>query len=217
MLNTPGGREELLKLGVRKVPCVVKGGKYVFGQNLRDVASFLGLSLDRRILPPDQLVAKFLEILAAAQRMVRQLPADKLEERVIPNRPRTLRQFSYHIFRIAESFLLTYDGAEYTETMHAGNPPEDLDTPAKFAAYGIRVRNRLALWWEATPDKACQKPVRTYYGPQVAHEVLERCTWHTAQHCRQLVVLLEQRGIQPDQPPTPELLAGLPLPEGLWE
>ncbi len=217
VLNTPGGMNRLLKLGVRRVPCVVVGDRYTFAQNLKDVATFLGIPLEREVLPPDRLVAKYLEILAAAQRMVRQIPADTMNERVIPNRPRTLRPFAYHIFRIAESFLLTCEGAEYSETMHQGEPPEGLDSVGKIAAYGADVRDRLARWWETTPDKACRTSLRTYYGMQTAHDVLERCTWHSAQHCRQLVVVLERFGIAADGPPTPALLAGLPLPEGLWE
>ena len=74
VLNTPGGMDQLLKLGVYKVPCVVVGERYTFAQNLKDVATFLGIPLEREVLPPDRLVAKYLEILAAAQRMVRQIP-----------------------------------------------------------------------------------------------------------------------------------------------
>lgn len=217
VLNTPGGMDQLLKLGVRKVPCVAVGERYIFAQNLKDVADFLGIPLQRELLPPEELVAKYLEILAAAQRMVRQIPAENLDGRVIANRPRSLRPFAYHLFRIAESYLITYEGAEYTETLHQGDPPEDLDSPAKVVAYGADVRDRLARWWETTTDRACRKPIRTYYGMQTAHDVLERCTWHSAQHCRQLAVVLARFGIQADGPPTAELLAGLPLPEGLWE
>lgn len=217
VLNTPGGMDQLLKLGVRRVPCVVVGDRYIFAQNLKDVAKFLGIPIEREMLPPDQLIAKYLEILAAAQRMVRQIPADKMDERVIANRPRTIRPFAYHIFRIVESFLLTHDGAECTETMHAAEPPETLGSAAEIVAYGQEVRDRLARWWETTADKACRKPIATYYGVQTAHEVLERCTWHSAQHCRQLAVVLDRFGIKADGPPTPDLLAGLPLPEGLWE
>ena len=47
--------------------------------------------------------------------------------------------------------------------------------------------------------------------------VFERVTWHSAQHCRQMVAVLERMGIQPDGPLTASDLAGLPLPERLWE
>lgn len=217
VLNTPGGMDQLLKLGIRKVPCVVVGERYIFAQNLKDVANFLGIPEERVILPPDRLVAKYLEILAAAERMVRQIPEDKMDERVIANRPRTVGPFAYHIFRIAESFLLSYEGAEFSEMMTQIQPGEGLKSAAEIAAYGGKVRDRLADWWEATEDKACRKSLHTYYGIQAAHDVLERCTWHSAQHCRQLAIVLDRYGIKADGPVTPELLAGLPLPDGLWE
>ena len=41
-LPVPAGRERLLKFGVRNVPVVAKGDQFVFGQNLEDVAEFVG-------------------------------------------------------------------------------------------------------------------------------------------------------------------------------
>jgi hypothetical protein len=140
-----------------------------------------------------------------------------MDERVIHNRPRTLRPFGYHIFRVAETFLMCHDGAELTETLGRAEPVEGRGSSADIVKYGRDVRDRLARWWETTTDKACTTPVRTYYGVLPAHQVLERCTWHSAQHVRQLAVVLERFGITPAAPLTPELLAGLPLPEGLWE
>jgi len=46
---------------------------------------------------------------------------------------------------------------------------------------------------------------------------MERCTWHSAQHARQIVSLLEGFGIVPNGPLTQEDYAGLPMPAGLWE
>jgi len=168
-------------------------------------------------LSPDRLVVKYLEILGTALRMVRQIPADKMDERVIANRPRTIRPFAYHIFRIAESFLLSYEGVEFSETITQIQPTEGLKSLAEIVAYGEEVRDRLVGWWETTSDTACQRSIHTYYGTQTAHDVLERCTWHSAQHCLQLTIVLDRYGIQVDGPLTPELLAGLPMPEGLWE
>jgi hypothetical protein len=47
--------------------------------------------------------------------------------------------------------------------------------------------------------------------------LFERSTWHCAQHARQLAAVLERFGIEPDGRLTKQDLAGLPLPEGLWE
>ena len=35
-----------MALGLRTVPVVARGGDYIFGQSLRDVAGFLGIAMD---------------------------------------------------------------------------------------------------------------------------------------------------------------------------
>jgi hypothetical protein len=49
------------------------------------------------------------------------------------------------------------------------------------------------------------------------HEVLERSAWHPAQHARQLMLLLEDLGIEPQGRLSAQDLAGLPLPEKAWD
>jgi len=71
--------------------------------------------------------------------------------------------------------------------------------------------------WERVEDKSCQKNLKTFFGPCLAHDLLERSTWHSAQHCRQLADVLKRFGIEPDRPLTQDQLAGLPLPERLYE
>jgi hypothetical protein len=58
--------------------------------------------------------------------------------------------------------------------------------------------------------------VGTYYGQQTAHELLERTTWHAAQHLRQLYFFLERMGIAPENPLTEEDYKGLPIPKDIW-
>ncbi|RPI45497.1 MAG: DinB family protein [Betaproteobacteria bacterium] len=217
VVNTPGGMEQLKAMGVRNVPLVAIGDRYTFAQNLKDVARFLGVSLNREQLPPSVLVPRYDSILATAQRLVRQVPVDRMGERVIPNRPRLIRPFVYHIFRIGESFLIAYNGAEYSNMLANAEPPVEIQTPEQVVAYGQQVRDQLSAWWTSNTDRALEKKLDTYYGVQTAHDVFERTTWHSAQHCRQLAVVLERFGIDPDQPLQPQQTAGLPLPEGLWE
>jgi hypothetical protein len=47
--------------------------------------------------------------------------------------------------------------------------------------------------------------------------VLERTAWHAAQHTRQLIIMLESHGITPDRPLTNDDLAGLPVPDEVWD
>ena len=220
-MNDSGGRERLLELGVRNVPVVAKGANYVFGQNLEDVAEFVGLQgTGHKPLPPDELVSKWKNILRVAQEVIRQIPDDKMNERVIPNRERPIRLLAHHVFRIGEAFLETViDGVEYA-VQHANVPPAEgtFMTGREVAQYGEEVTARIDAWWTGLADKSGAQQLSTYYGPQPLHQVLERSTWHSAQHVRQLIHLLEERfGVTPQRRLAPEDTAGLPLPERLFE
>lgn len=220
MLNDAGGREQLLALGVRNVPVVALGEQFVFGQNLEDVAEFVGLrGTGHTPLPPEVLIVKWIAVLRAIQRYLRQLPADRLTERVIENRDRSIRLLGHHAFRIGEAFLETaVDGVEYAVQL-ANIPPRDgtFTSGEEIARYGETVISRLEDWWNNLADKSCRQKVRTFFGMQPLHMLYERSTWHSAQHARQLAAVLERYGIEPDGRLTGDLLAGLPLPERLWE
>lgn len=220
MVNDPDGQAQLLNLGVRTVPVLAKNGQYIFCQNLEDVAEFVGVQgTGHTPLPPEALITKWTTVLRAAQRYIRQIPKDQLNERVIDNRDRSIRLMGHHIFRIGEAFLETaIDGVEYWVQL-ANVPPKDgtYTTGAEIASYGESVIERIENWWTKLEDKSCQEKVKTFYGTPPAHQLLERSTWHSAQHTRQLIAVIERFGIEPDRRLTPEHLAGLPLPEGLWE
>jgi hypothetical protein len=56
-----------------------------------------------------------------------------------------------------------------------------------------------------------------YYGEQTLHEFLERSVWHAAQHTRQLQLVVEKLGLKPNPALTAADLAGLPLPDHVWD
>ena len=85
------------------------------------------------------------------------------------------------------------------------------------AAFGAKMEQKLDAWWKALPDKSGRQTVHTYYGERPLHELLERCTWHSAQHARQIIAVLERLGVKPDRPLVAADYAGLPMPIGLWE
>jgi hypothetical protein len=151
---------------------------------------------------------------------MRQLPNEKLSDRVIPNRERPIRLLAHHVFRIGEAFLETAeDGVEYA-IQHANVPPKDgtFTTGEEIARYGEEVTRRIEAWWSKLEDKSCAQKLPTFYGPQPMHQVLERSTWHSAQHVRQLTHVLEERyHIAPRERLTPGEIEGLPLPERLFE
>ena len=97
-------------------------------------------------------------------------------------------------------------------------PPPHMDTKAKILAYGEDVLARFRAWWDRSGRTAdFSRKARVYYGDVTLHEHLERSTWHSGQHVRQLMMVLEMLGIVPDRPPAKETFAGLPMPEKVWD
>ena len=214
------GREQLLGLGAQSVPVLAKGDQFIFCQNMEDVAEFVGLQgSGHSPLPPEVLFDKWVTVLRAAQRYVRQIPDPRLTEPAIDNRDRSLRLLSHHIFRIGAAFLETaIDDVEYW-TNNANVPPADgtCMTSADIVAYGDGIIERIENWWAQLDDRSCRQKVRTFYGTPPMHQLFERSTWHSAQHARQIIAVLERFGIEPDGRLSADDLAGLPLPQGIWE
>ncbi len=210
----PGALKELERLGVPRVPAVAVGDRVVHGWNPAGVAELVGVSYAAPTrLSPEELARRLDLILAAAQRAIRQVPSDRLDFKP-PQRDRTLRDLGYHIFRLSLAFRDGMAARQFPEGWLQEGAPPGMTDGAAIARYGETVRERLTEWlgrpgaWEGV--------VETYYGRQTGHELLERTTWHAAQHLRQLYALLETLGIAPDDRLTDADFSGLPLPEALW-
>lgn len=214
----PDGLAQLQALGVRTVPVVAKGNDYVMGLSLRDVGAFLGLEdQGAGMLPAEELIQRLDWILAAAQRYLRQLPDSQMLAQ-LPGRPRSYRDLTYHLFQITRAFLGLASGQELTYEKLGESPGDDLLTFADIADDGEATRQDLLAWWESTgAEMDFEMEVATYYGPQSLHETLERTAWHTGQHARQLLFILEGLDIAPDGPIGDRELSGLPLPDQVWD
>ena len=86
-------------------------------------------------------------------------------------------------------------------------------------APGADVRQRYAAWWQtAQTNRDWTAKADVYYGGVTVHEFLERTTWHSGQHSRQLMWALEDKfKIKPDRPLGPDMWQGLPMPEQVWD
>ena len=213
------GFEELAELGIRRVPIVRRGSEWADGQVLADVARIAGIEYGAPPrLEPEELAARVDAILAAAARLLQQIPESKLDT-MLPNRPRSYRELACHIFQIPELFL---DLLEHSKRLEFADyfrkvPPE-LTTGAELAAWGEAIRCRFRVWWERAgkaTDYATKADV--YYGEQTLLDFMERTAWHAAQHTRQLQLVVETLGIAPDRGLAAEDLAGLPLPTNIWD
>jgi glutaredoxin len=211
----PGARDELRALGARGLPVVALGKRYTLCQSFGDVLTFLDLrvGLDPP-LPPADLVARADRVLASAVRHTRQFSAAQLAT-VFRNRNRTIGATCYHLFRVGEMFLDAAAGGELHVEGFAELPPPEW-SGEDLARFGIDVRTLFAEWWQAESERKLTYKVHTYYGERACHDVLERTTYHMAQHGRQIMLMLESNGIAPADPLTPADLVGLPVPAEVW-
>jgi uncharacterized damage-inducible protein DinB len=211
----------MLQLGARSTPVVAKGRHFVFGQNLEEVAAFLGLHGTGHVpMPPDELFAKWVRILRAAQRYVRQMPDEQMSQRGTHNRDRPIRLICHHIFRIGEAHLECAAGGakDLEELTRVAVQDGTFTTGEEIARYGDEVIDRLEQWWARLSDKSLIQQLEIdNYGPMSMHQLLDRSTWHSTHHTRQIVDVLERLDIVPNGKFTKEDVAGMPLPERIWD
>jgi hypothetical protein len=124
----------------------------------------------------------------------------------------------HHVFQIPTSFLDMEDtGEALTYENMVAPPPADMTSSQAIAAFGEAVRGRFNAWWRTAETQRFDGAVPVYFGTTTRHEMLERTVWHSTQHVRQVASLLEQAGIEPDRPLTPNDIKGLPLTEKVWD
>jgi len=206
----PGAAAELAALGVRAVPVVARGDACVLGQDLDEVARFVGIEARRARLEPAVLVARLVALLDTVAHHAGQLPPESLAVR-LPGRERTHLDLPYHVAQVAVGLLDAALGRTLTFEHFERRPPPGIATAGEVAAFVRSASQAVAHWWAANHDRL-PATVDTYYGTRPLHEVLERTTWHVAQHARQLERLLQMRGVDPHPPLPAALLDGLPLP-----
>lgn len=211
----PAAFERLARLGVKSVPVVARGDAYVLGQDLDEVARFVGVVADRVRLEPPVLVARLLALLDFAAHYAQRLPDDSLHTR-LPGRERTYLDLAYHVAQIVVGFLDAALGGRLAYEHFERRPPGHVRTGPDCARLTRSVSQALAVWWAANQSRL-PAVVDTYYGGQPLPGVLERTTWHVAQHVRQLEAVLARLGVS-DRPALPAaLLEHLPLPADAWD
>jgi glutaredoxin len=210
------GFKELGELGVRMIPLVARGRDYVSGQILKDVARIAGIDLERKVLPPAELKARIDGILAGAIRFSAQLPEAHLGD-MLPNRPRSFRDLASHIFQIVDAFVDETEGKPLTEEAYLRPAPPHVRSAADLVASGRETRARFDAWWQANKDGDFTRKAAVYYGDQTLHDFMERTAWHSGQHARQLMLVLEKLGVAPDRPLVQADFAGLPMPENVYD
>ena len=212
--NEPERRRDLEPFGLMRVPVTIVGERAVHGGNPKALAELVGVTYgEREPLSPPELARRLDAVLAATQRAVRQIPREHLGMKK-PGRDRTVRQLGFHIFRLSAAFADTREQGHLSEQWFEENAPAEMADGEAVAGYGETVRRRLRAYFQR--PGWCDGQVSTYYGPQTAPELMERTTWHCAQHLRQIYWFLDEMGVKKDAPLTDADLEGLPVPTEVW-
>jgi hypothetical protein len=215
VLEDPDGMAELQRLGVRSVPVLSRGDKFIFGQSTKQIVEFLGLNeKSGPELSPAELAQRVDKYMGAALELIPLMPYDRLDT-FVPGRPRSYRTLAFHLFRVVDAFVGANEGTTLVQAMFREEPAADATT-ADLVAYGTKVRQRFGDWW-AKGDADPTKSLETYYGPQSLHELMERTTWHSGQHVRQYMMLLEKEGVTHPAPLVAADFTKLPFPQNVWD
>ncbi len=218
--GNPAGLEELRALGVPGVPAVaLPDGRVVHGWNPLGYAALVGVEHRPTVkLSPAELAGRLDRILSLTSRLILALPPESLAYKPA-KRDRDLLNLGFHVFRLALAFADGMDLGEFPYRWLQERVPEappDFKDGAAVARYGALVRGRLGGWFEGAADSEYARIIKVYYGPQSGHDLLERTTWHAAQHLRQLHVVATELGVSlPDPLPVADF-EGLPMPASLW-
>ncbi len=219
VIDDENGFKELAALGLKLVPIVARGTDWANGAVFRDVARVAGFEWrSHDMLSPEEMVARIAGILAGARRLAAQIPEHRLDD-MLSGRPRTYRQLAYHVFNIVEVFLDRVErDAPYTYEALLSILPDGMDTLQDLLDYAAGIQERFQRWWQAAGrDTDFDQPGQVYYGEVTLLEVLERTGWHSGQHTRQLALVVESLGFDPDRPLTDADFAGLPMPNEIWD
>jgi len=206
------------RIGVKRIPAVSQGDRYVMGQKLADVCEFVGIPLgDVKEFTVDELAGKMDIILSAAMRYNRQMTHEDLEQK-LPNRDRKVRQLCYHVYRVVEGFCEHIEGieAEYHTTIADKAHPDNISSGEDIATYGEGVLKRFQGWHAAYEGDGTES-ANAYWGEVTLRELLERVTWHPGQHVRQLKMYMAGRDNAPKDPIDDAVFEGLPMPKKVWD
>jgi hypothetical protein len=154
-------------------------------------------------LDPGELGRRLDGILAAAERLIREVPEPQMDDR--------LRDLAFRLFRLGLGFADGMDRGRFPEEWRHEAAPDDLRDGAAVARYGALVRGRLGGWFEGAGAGEFARVIAGPDGPQAARDLLEGVTEAAGEQLRALHAILVRRGLAPREP-GPAALDGPPAP-----
>jgi glutaredoxin len=207
----------LAALGIRTVPVVVRGDRFVFAQYLEDVSSFLELEkagpapLDRLAL-----ASRLIQLLEIAEQVIVKAPDVALAQN-LPGRDRSYFVVAHHVFQIAAAARRGIPDGYLRDHDSLAEPPEDMLTRDRLQLFAQEVLTQVRNWPMQLTTARETDNVVTDYGPRTLAEVLHRVVSHAAQHTRQLVTWARTQHVELDRGISPALLNGLTVADETFD
>lgn len=205
--------DEIVKAGFRSVPVVRRGDRYMYAQNLDELAEMLGVLRNHRRLSEKELLDRWDQILSYGKVIIQSFTEEQLKRQAIIGRDRTIRLLSLHVYQIADAFMMSVDDGLVDIIPTINEERLDIATREDLLKYVDEMIAKYRGFRQSHRDQLPDSIV-TYYGEQPSGLVLERGAWHSGQHVRQLDVIAAGMGAEFQVPP--EVWQGLPMPKRLW-
>ena len=180
------------------------------------IARLIGVEYDNTpALAATALIDRYSTVLDAAMRFAAQIPGANMDD-LLPHRNRSYLTLINHLVQIPHDFLAITTGESLTGK-RAASLPEVNKSMQQLDGYCSEAKMGLQAWLAQSGAVELSRTVETYFGDQTLHQVLERCVWHSAQHARQLIMVLELLNIQVNSPLTSKDFVDLPMPVDVWD
>jgi glutaredoxin len=212
--QAPERQREVVAAGVRGIPVVRRGDKFLYALYLDDLPAFLGLTCEVERLSKPELLDRWLQVLECAQAIVHGFDEAELTQRAVPTKDRALRDLCQHVFQIPDAFLKSVGEGLVVEHEHT-HALSDIGTREQLLVAVDAAVDRCRRWIDDGGAAAIPDRLPTSHGPQGSLGMLERTVWHTAHHSRQLDIIAVSRGRE--YRIAPSLYASLPMPGGIWD
>ena len=219
VVATPEAMEELSARGIRGVPVVSRGDKYAYAQSLAVVNEFIGVNEELPTRQTSVIFEKWVALTKIAVGYIEACPQEELHADVIKERERPVGELAYHAFQIVQSFLYCMNTGErdwFERSSGPVNMEEALDKP-QLLAFARRTAEELAQYWNGGATKFKDFPAEFEGGLASTHEFLDRSSWHSAQHIRQVAAVLGRDGVALTPAWSDDFVQGLGVPQNLWQ
>ncbi len=192
--NDNGALEEFRELGFYSLPVTVIADKTILGFRPNEIMEALHRTINTFTRDPSETIPIIERALEAVVSVVRQMPDEKLDW-AAPQRKRSMREFTQHIFVHALSLMV-----ERINDVQAW-PEVKMDSHADFqsiADYGKTVITKFRTWAQLQDLDALRETTGMALKTSTGAEQLELAAGQIIQHLRQLYSILDTFGIKPE-------------------